>query len=163
MKEWWFNLSTRERTLVSSAGVIVILLLLYYFIWSPLSHAVKTLQSQTLSNQATLLFMQKASNLIAQSHAAETSPQKIASADERLVLIQQSLKDTDFSKSVSALEQSNNDSVKVQLKDVYFDDVATWLITLWKQNGIDVYEANVSKTNTLGKVNATIILAGKKS
>jgi type II secretory pathway component PulM len=163
MKEWWFNLSTRERTLVSSVGVIVLLLILYYFIWSPLSRAVTTLQSQTLSNQTTLLFMQKASQLIAQSHAAETSPQNIASPDERLVLIQQSLKNTDFSKNVSALAQSNNDSVKVQLKDVYFDDIATWLITLWKQNGIDVYEASISKTKTLGKVNATIILAGKSS
>ncbi|MFM2475876.1 type II secretion system protein GspM [Celerinatantimonas sp. MCCC 1A17872] len=54
MKQWWYNLQSRERVMVCVGGVMVVLILLYQFGWVSYQNALQRSQAQLAQEQQTL-------------------------------------------------------------------------------------------------------------
>ncbi|CAG9298375.1 type II secretion system protein GspM [Celerinatantimonas diazotrophica] len=54
MKQWWYNLQSRERVMVSVGAVIVVLILLYQFGWVSYQNALVRSRAQLAQDQQTL-------------------------------------------------------------------------------------------------------------
>lgn len=163
MNAWWQNLSSRERSLVSGLGVIVGILLIYFIIWQPISSGVETLKQGVTNNRALLSWMQQVAIVIQQNQYNQDDSAQTTPADQRLAVIQTSLKNTNFNKHVTQIEQTNQNDVRIVIRSVSFDDLTDWLVLLWKQNGIIVTDLTLKRLNDQGLVSANIILTGSQS
>lgn len=162
MKEWWQNLSSRERSWMSGLGIIICVLILYFIIWAPISHGVSGLKQSVSNNRALLSWMQQVTTVLQKNQSTDDTHQDTA-ADQRLAVIQTSLQDTPFNKKLMQIEQTNQNDVRVVISSVHFDDLTTWFVSLWKQNGIVVNEITLKRLNNQGLVSANIILSGRKT
>ncbi len=162
MKTWWQNLSSRERTMTGSLSVVICILLIYFIIWAPISNGVGTLKQTVSNNRALLSWMQQATSVLQRNQSTDDDAGQSTPADQRLAVIQTSLKDTSFSKHVNQIEQTNQNDVRVVITSVDFDTLSDWLVLLWKQNGIIISEASLKKLNNQGLVSANITLTGRK-
>lgn len=157
---WWQQLSSRERSLVSALGVAVCLLLVYFIIWQPISNGVEASKQKVSYNRSLLSWMQKVTVVLQQNPSQNNSTQTTA-ADQRLAVVQASLKETSFNKHVTQIEETNQNDVQVSIKTADFDDLTDWLVLLWKQKGIIANELTLKKLNNQGMVSATIVLTGR--
>ena len=163
MKAWWQNLSPRERSMMISLSLVACVLLIYFIIWAPISNGVSTLKQNVSDNRALLSWMQQATSVLQKNQSADDAAGQNTPADQRLAVIQTSLKDTSFNKHVTQIEQTNQNDVRVVITSADFDTLTDWFVLLWKQNGIIVSEASLKRLNNQGLVSANIILTGRKS
>ncbi len=162
MKAWWQNLSSRERSAVFGLGVAACVLLIYFILWQPLSDSVNHLKQEVSNNRSLLSWMQKATTVLQQNQSTEDTPAFTTPADQRLAVIQTSLKNLSFAKHVTQIEQTNQNDVRVVITSADFDDLTDWLVSLWKKNGIIVSDLTVKRLNDQGLVSANLILTGRK-
>ena len=163
MKEWWQSLSSRERSLVSVLSVFVILLLLYFIIWSPLQSSIDNLQQNVNNNQSLLTWMQQADAALQQQGANDNGSAASTDPNQRLSTVQQSLQTVNFRKHAQQLEQTQKNEVRITISKAQFDNVISWLVNLWKNNGLVVDSANIKKLNDKGTISATLVITGKRN
>ncbi len=158
MKEWWFNLSLREKQTVSLGGAAVLIGILYLLIWSPLHSSVTGFRDQIEHNQNLLSWMQTADEKI---QAAEKMGQKPAthSTASRLTTVQNELKKSPIANNITQLVQADNDSVKLNFQKVDFDLLMIWLTELWQQQGLIVTQLTTKSAGSPGIVEAEFILS----
>lgn len=158
MKEWWINLSLREKQTVSIGGFFVILFLIYLVLWSPLNNKVESLRTKIQRDQKLLVWMQDTNRRVQQIEKNQQT-KKIAATDVSLLtIVQRQLNKTPLVSSLEQLRQADNDSVQLSFKNVDFDKLAAWLIQLWQQEGLVVSQINVTPSGSPGMVGAELVL-----
>lgn len=163
MKDWWQSLSSRERSLVSGLSVFVMLLLVYFMIWSPIQTHIDNLQQSVDSNKTLLAWMQKANTVLQQHGNSSNGSTASTDPNQRLATVQQSLQEVSFRKHAQQLQQTQKNDVRVTISKAQFDDVINWLVSLWKNNGLVLYSANIKKLNDKGTISATLVITGKRN
>ena len=159
MKEWWQERSQREKSIVSIGGVIFLVIIIYLIIWQPINDSINRMQQDNINNAALLSWMKQADAVLAKSHQSNGA-HKTTSATERLAAVQTSLQSTPFKRNVAQVAQTQQNDVRVQIKKAYFDDLSSWLVSIWQNNGIAVKTLNIRRLSNQGQVTANIILAG---
>lgn len=158
MKEWWSKLGLREKQLILLGGSIASVLIMYWILWRPLSHVVAQLRNDITQGQNTLPWMQVADKKMTELESRlKTRESRRPTAI--LSTLQTLLKSSPFSTKYSQLQQVEESSASVTLKDVNFDTLTTWLIQLWNEHDLLVTQATVQSTQTPGIVNATLVIA----
>lgn len=158
MKEWWINLSIREKQTVILGSTAVIILMIYNLIWSPLHNTVITMRKQIQSNQQLLTWMQSADNRI---QAIEKNLQTKSSAHPSgslLSVVQNQINQSPIATNLSQLRQAENDSVQSSFKQVNFDKLIAWLSGSWQEHGLIVTQVTITPGNTPGMVSAELTL-----
>lgn len=157
MREWWLNLSLRDKQLFILSCTAIAIFLIYFFIWSPLLDSIATLRTQLQRNQATLAWMKTADKEIqlVEKNPAATASQSSASL---LSIVQNEINQSTFAKNVSQLHQAENDAVQLSFQQIDFDQLITWLMQLWQQHHIAVTQATIKKSEAAGSVTADISL-----
>lgn len=161
MKDWWLNLSLREKQTLAFGGLIISLLLLYQLIWSPWMHKLASLKTQVKHARELLTWLQQAD----QQLQTVTHPPQINNShtmESTLSILQDTLKKSPFAQQVAQLRQAENDTVQVTLQKVSFDWLIKLLLDLWEQNNLIVSQINVTPTNIPGEVTADVMLQRTK-
>jgi general secretion pathway protein M len=158
MKEWWNSLSLRDKRLASLAGIIVIVTLLYILIWSPLVNKNDLLRTQIQHNKQLLVWMKAANEQIETLQKNDRSHQTSVSSASLLSTLQTSIKQSSLKDKFTQLKQSENDSVQLSFQSVNFDELITWLIKIWQEQGISVSQISVTPLASIGNVNAEMNL-----
>lgn len=154
MRDWWLNLSLRERQTLSVGGVFIVLFLLYEIIWSPLSDSVSALRTRVQQNGVLLAWMEQADQHMHALTKISTTP----STASILSLVQTELKKSPFAQHVGQLRQGENNTVQMTLQKVNFDQLITWLTMLWKTNGLIATQVSIMPSAGAGIVSAEVIL-----
>ncbi len=157
MKEWWINLSLREKQIVSLGGAAVILFLLYLIIWSPLLNKNEHLRSQIKQDRTLLNWMQEAEQRM-QTVTKSPHPQKVATTASVLGVVQHQVNQSPFAKQLGQLRQTEGNAVQITFPKVAFDQLIEWLTQLGEQNDIIVAQIAVKPSETPGVVAADIVL-----
>ncbi len=155
MKDWWINLSIKEKQTVSIGSIVVGIFLVYQFLWIPMTNSTQQLRKKVLHNQILLSWMQVSDQRIQVLENTQTIPAITKSS--LLTTIQNELKKTSFASNATQLQQGENNSVKLHLQKVDFDNLMKWLTSLSQQK-ISINQMTVIASETPGMVEAELQL-----
>jgi len=162
MKEWWQNLTDRDRKIMVVGTIVVLLLLLYQFLWTPMDDATDNLRGKVLRNQNLLSWMQASDKelkrqapLASTQHPSTTSSSSASSAS-MLTMIKSSLDQYKLASTVSQLHQAEN-GVQIHFEKIAFDDLASWLNVLNQEDHISAVHLSATALGN-GLVNAQLTL-----
>lgn len=158
MKNWWQNLALREKQAVLLGGLLLILLIFYSFIWLPLSNSADNLRNKIHHNQELLLWMQDTDEKMQAIEHNLKQPSQTRLASSLLSLVQHELQKSPINNAVSQLRQAENNAVQMHVEKVSFDELITWLTTMWQNFGLLVTEINVMLSGQVGMVQGEITL-----
>ncbi len=157
MKDWWNNLSLREKQGVAAAAGFILLFLLYSILWLPLANKTDLLRKQIVKNKNLLAWMQSADqqiNVLTQFSQKHT----VNHQGSVLGIVQTELTKADLAAHVTQLKQAESDGVRLQLQKISFDELIGWLIHLWQQDRLTVSQAAIVPGDAIGLVSAELVL-----
>ncbi len=155
LRDWWTQRNRREQYLLGAGSIFIVILLIYMLIWKPLTAQVATLRQDIIQDTSLLMWMNTAADKIEQFQQ-QGYVKKQSSNQPILVSAEQSLMQQKLSQYVSNTQEVNDQALSITLKNIPFDLMVTWLETIWKKNNITVSTIKISKTNTVGVVNADV-------
>lgn len=156
MKEWWHQLSLRDKQLFCIAIFLLSLAIYYYGILMPLHQNVLALR-QKVQNQATLLtWMQQAEKAV--DRLSQKAKSTKVSQTSLLTIMQNEISAADFAKHLSKLHQVDTNAIQFSIETVEFDALIMWLTKLSKMYHITVTETSLLPANKPGTVTGNLTL-----
>lgn len=159
MKEWWINLSLRDRRFVSFGGIFIILFLIYEIFFASLSNINDSLRAEISHNQKLLTWMQTANQRMQSLQKLSEKNPATKNPAALLSLLQKQVNLSPFKTNLGLLVQSDNNSVQMNFHGVAFDNFIKWLITLTLKNNFVITQMTVTPNGAIGIVDATIFLS----
>ena len=158
MKDWWLNLQSREQNMVLIAVVVIGLFLFYSLAWSPLVEARDAKRMQVENNQQLLSWMQAKSTEVKQLKL--TNPNLLRSDSKRslLAIVDSLANRLGLRASIRQIQPDGPHSATVWIDEIDFDALAMMLGQLDKNSNVRVSEANITKLDKAGIVQARILL-----
>jgi type II secretory pathway component PulM len=152
MKEWYLQLATRERY-VLSIGVILALGILYWgLLWRPLSVGAADARAAVAEHQMLLADLRRARGILRPALDNGAVP-----SQSLVVLVDRTHREQGLAGALSRNQPDGPDGIQVTLQDAAFDALMGWLSSL-QQHGIAVESASINGTRTPGLVSATLVL-----
>jgi general secretion pathway protein M len=154
MREWFENLSERDRKIVTWGGAVVLVLVLLGII-VPLNRNVAVARERVTRKQGDLQFIQSVAPQLASAGPASGNA---ASAESLVVLIDSSARESGLGKSLTNSQPTGDKGLRVRLDRVGFDAMVAWLARLSQQHGVRVESAEIESAGETGLVNAGLVL-----
>lgn len=158
MKDWFFGLENREQTAVLTAAVFVAFALFYFALWAPLDRSQQGLRQSVSTWERSLAELKP---LIAGIQAGQRNPQASNSSRQSMVVIvDTTLRERSLYESLQRSQPTNANGIRVEFKDVPFDDMMRWLGDLNSRYAMRVQSGNfsLSTQNVPGRVNVSLTL-----
>jgi general secretion pathway protein M len=160
MKEWWQNLALREKQIVALGALLLAIAFIYEFVFAELSDITGNLRAGVEKNQRLLAWMQTTDQRV-QAAASNTQTQAPLKSASLLSALQDDLNQNPIAKSVTGLQQADSDSVELHFKQVGFDNMMKWLLTVCQEQQLTVTSLTVTPAANVGTVDAVLKLATK--
>jgi len=157
-KRWYSSPTPRDMLLVNITTAIVVITLFYLILWEPLHKGLQQEQTKSESQQQLLQWMQQSAMEVKHLTASGGHQIKLRNQPVSLVL-EQSLKNAGLKPYVGKLESSGNNSARVKLDGVPFDQMLVWLDTIATYNAILVSSASVERGEKPGSANVRLSLS----
>lgn len=152
---WWKSISEREQKLFSGCGAVIILAILYWGIYQPLKNQLEESQQQLLRAEQTLDWVQDNANVLVKAgvNKRKTTTRKLSLTQ----IVNKSAKQhgITFSRIVNKKQQ-----IEVWVNEVEFDRFVNWLTRLNNDHGVEVINADFTKTDKLGHIKINRLLLG---
>jgi general secretion pathway protein M len=131
MKEWWHNLTLRERQLVIACGVFCSIAFLYWGIWAPIQSGFDLTRKQVAGLEQQLRWMRQQAPLVAQLKQTGTP----ATNDDITTILNTSSRANHVTlKRI----QPQGKTVQIELDPIAFGTLLNWLNILSQQQRIAV-------------------------
>jgi len=156
MREWFDNLSERDRRIVTYGGAVVLVLVLLGIIL-PLHRNIAMARERVARKQGDLQFIQSVAQQLA---SAAPGSGNAASGESLVVLIDSSAREGGLGKSLSSSQPTGDKGLRIRLDRVSFDALVAWLARLSQQHGVRVESAEIESAGEAGLVNAGLVLKG---
>jgi len=153
---WYNTLPGRDRWLVNVTAVLVILTLFYLMIWEPLYRGLENETIKDQSQQKTLQWMQQAAQQVKQLRRSGQASQRPLSSKPVTLVLEQSLMNAGLKPFVRKIESAGNNSARVKLDNISFDQMLIWLNTIATHNSLQVSSAAIERSDKPGLVNARL-------
>jgi general secretion pathway protein M len=157
MKDWFFGLEPRERTLVSAGAALLLLLLLYLIIWRPVAGKYAGLKADVELQQQNLAWMQQAAAQITALQRSSAGGAKGLGGRSLLAVVDQSARSGGLAGAIKRIEPDGSKGVKVWLEAAAFDPMIIWLGQLSKAYRIEPSMITLEPVGD-GRVNARLTL-----
>jgi general secretion pathway protein M len=154
MREWYSNLSERDRKIVLYGGIVVLVLVLAGIIL-PLNRNISMARERVARKQGDLQFIQSVASQLASAGPASGNA---ASPESLVVLIDSTARESGLGKSLSSSQPTGDKGLRVRFDRVAFDGLVAWLARLSQQHGVRVESAEIESAGEAGLVNAGLVL-----
>ena len=156
IKEYLNGLEARERNLILVAAAIFVLVIPYQFIWNPFVESVENTNGRVQAQKVQFIKMQQQAKKVQQLRG---SGNVIAQPGKQFLnnVIQTAAKNNGLSSTLKIKSDTDN-SIRVSLDNVPFDNVMNWLDQLVSMNGVIVSKLNIDRQPTIGNVNVSVYL-----
>ncbi|MGQ8366506.1 type II secretion system protein GspM [Glaciecola sp. 1036] len=154
LKQWFKNLSERERYLVIGAGIMTLVALFYLVIWAPLNNAIDTNRAGLNSDRELNTWLEEQANraiLLRQGNQSQSFSGSLTQ------VINQTTRNAGI--SVSRM-QPQGEELQVWIDAVPFNDLMQWLNNL-EQRGVVIVQSDISETDEQGIVQVRRLQLGK--
>lgn len=159
MKQWWQQLSERERRLLLFGGGLALVLVIYFLIWSPLSEAAQRARTEAYKAAELAAWMQSVSLKLNQGGQQRHRAKQVLSSDQLLSTLDASLKKSALKDTAVNISQGKEESVRLQFENVVFTDLLVWINELWNRYGLQVKRFNASRNEQPGTVRADLSIS----
>ena len=153
MREWFDNLSERDRRIVTWGGAAILVLVLLGII-VPLNRNIAMARERVSHKQGDLQFIQSVTPQLASAGPAAAGGENA----DLVVLIDSSARESGLGKSLSNSQPTGDKGLRVRLDRVGFDAMVAWLARLSQQHGVRVESAEIESAGETGLVNAGLVL-----
>lgn len=157
MKNWWLNLSLREKQTLSVGMALVSIFLIYEIIFSPLLNAVTSLRQKIHTDQTLLAFMQASDDRIRTLQKNPLSPAH-KNAGSLFSIVQDDISTNAIAKNISQLQQAENDSVQLRLQKVNFDEFIKWVTRACQEHQLIISQLSIIPGSDTGEVDVDLKL-----
>lgn len=158
LKDWFFSLQPRERTMVVAGGVLVLLVAIYLFALAPFYAAVSARAERVASKEGDLAWMRSVGGELMALNA--TAPTAIAPSNESLVvLIDRASRECGLGSSLTGQTPSGANGIRVRLEQAEFDKLVVCLGSLQQAHSVSIESATIDRSGKPGYVNASLELA----
>jgi len=153
VREWFDNLSERERNLVYAAGALVGVALVYLVLVLPLQTSGKRMASRVQQKTADLAWMQAS----APQAMAAAGVAKAGGGESLVVLVDRTAREAGLGAALRDQSPDGNNGLRLQIEGAPFDTLVTWLASLQQQHGVSIESATIGAAAP-GFVNAMLSL-----
>lgn len=153
MREWFDNLSERDRKIVTWGGAAALVLVLLAII-VPLNRNLALARERVARKQGDLQFIQSVAPQLASAGPAAAG----AAGADLVVLIDSTARESGLGKSLTNSQPTGDKGLRVRLDRVAFDAMVAWLSRLSQQHGVRVESAEIETAGEAGLVNAGLVL-----
>lgn len=157
MKERWQNLNSREKNLILIGAILIIFAVAYRFWWWSHERVIVLSNQLTQSETSIKRFQQVVGTLVTLKNSQKES--EAVTPESLLAAVENAVREASISKSVTQITAVKSGVVRLQLNNVGFDDLITWLGKIQKEKGIYVLQITVNKTNAQGIVDVDLQLS----
>lgn len=154
MREWYRNLSERDRRIVTIGGIVVVILVILGILL-PLNRNIAQARQRVTVKQSDLAFIQSVAPQLA---AAGPATGNRATGDSLIVLVDSSARESGLGKSLSSSQPTGDKGLRVRFERVAFDGLVAWLARLAQNHGVTVDSAEIESAGEPGLVNAGLVL-----
>jgi general secretion pathway protein M len=161
MKAWWDSLGAREQWLIAGGVILSLLMLGYMLIWQPFQSNHHRLQQRVAEQRADLAWMRQAARNI-QRLSNTGDAQSPDDGRSLLTRVDQTARSAGLSAALKQITPQGDDKLNARLDAVEFDKLLPWLDALEREHRITLINLSVDRTEIPGRVNARVILQGKK-
>lgn len=160
MKEWFLQLSRREKQSLLFGSILLSIFIGYAFILAPLNKHVISLRQQVKQEEKLLAYMQSADQVV-RNVAQAKGRTKPASPVALLSILQKKIGQAGLASNLAQLKQGANDTVVLRFQNIAFDKfVSLWIEILQQQNiSIAQMRAKALKSQGLVDVEMSVGLA----
>jgi general secretion pathway protein M len=155
VRDWFDNLSERERNLVYAAGALVGIALVYLVLVLPFQTSGKRMAARVAQKTADLAWMQASAP---QAMAAAGVAQSGGGGDSLVVLVDRTAREAGLGTSLRDQSPDGSNGLRLRIEGASFDTLVTWLASLQQQYGVSIESATVGAATAPGFVNATLSL-----
>jgi Type II secretory pathway, component PulM len=156
MKQWWQDLTTRERRIVLAAALVLLFIVLYWNVWSPLRQHLQQQREQVQQLQQQLSWMQQQAPLVRQLKQQSAPPGEY-SGDIASTLSNSSQGYQIVLKRI----QPQGTNALVEMDTTSFDQLVSWLNMLEQQYGITPQQIDLQPAGVPGKAQVRRLLLGR--
>jgi len=153
MPAWWTNLKIREQRLIALGAVISFFLIFYTLILSPLASHNQELRD-SLQNKVKLIEWMQVTDAKIRKHQKQNSSH--ATGSSILSIVQNQLNSDELQKHVTEMKQNENNAVYLNLHNLQFEKLATFLATISKEEHLTITRLSLVPVNKKGIVNAEV-------
>jgi general secretion pathway protein M len=157
LKDWFYSLQPRERTLVLCGGAALLLFAIYLLALAPFYSAVSSRAERVAKKQGDLAWMRSVGGEVLALSASSTVG--VAPSNESLVvLIDRSARECGLGSSLTGQTPNGENGIRVRLEQAEFDKLVVCLGGLQQSHGVTIESANIDRTAKPGFVNASLVL-----
>ena len=153
VREWFDNLSERERNLVYAAAALVGVALVYLVLVLPFQTSGKRMASRVQQKTADLAWMQAS----APQAMAAAGVAKAGGGESLVVLVDRTAREAGLGAALRDQSPDGNNGLRLQIEGAPFDTLVTWLASLQQQHGVSIESATIGAAAP-GFVNAMLSL-----
>lgn len=154
MNAWYRNLAERERRMVLFGAVAAAVLLILAIVL-PLNRNIAQARQRVSLKQDDLGFIQSA---VPQLASAGPAGGAMASAENLVVLIDSSARESGLGKSLASTQPTGDKALRVRFDRAPFDGLMAWLARISQSHGVSVVSAEIEFAGEPGMVNAGLVL-----
>jgi general secretion pathway protein M len=158
MRQWWAQLTARERLVLGVAAIVAVLLLAWALLLEPLSTRQAALQARIAAQERTLRQLDEAADLL-RDGTGPAARQADFGGRSMASVVEQGLRMAGLAGSIRRIEPAQDGSVSVVLEQAPFDPLVGWLEETSATTGIRVVELGLERAENAGRVNARMRLA----
>ena len=154
MKAWWNQLNAREQRLVASLGGVLLIFIFYSVVWQPLNENIEKGEKKLKRQQELLVHVTEETRKYRQL--------KGTGVKNRGGSLSSIVNRTAKQKGISIDRmQPQGDDIQVWLDDVSFNTLLTWVESLSLNEGIQVKNVDLTKTEQAGQVRVRRMQLGR--
>ena len=157
LKDWFFSLQPRERTLVLGGGVVLLLFAIYILALAPFYSAVNSREDRVAKKQGDLAWMRSVGGEVLALTANSTGP-AVPTNESLVVLIDRSARECGLGASLTGQTPNGENGIRVRFEQAEFDKLVVCLGSLQQSHSVTIESANVDRTAKPGFVNASLVL-----
>jgi general secretion pathway protein M len=159
MKDWFYDLETREQGFVAVGAVCVAVILFWAVVWLPLDRGHDTMRNSVEDWRHALTELRVLAASATTDPAAATSARLAGSDESPVVIVDQTLRERSLNSAVKRRQPTPN-GIRVEFENVAFDQLVVWLGDLNSNYGMEVQAGSMSLTNQAGpgRINASLTL-----
>lgn len=158
MNAWWQGLEQRERTLVSSMGVMMVIAMVYFFVLEPLFSGATSYRERVATAETDLDYMKRVAPALKQARGTSRGEQRPNGNRTLLSIVDQTTKQ--FNLTTRSSTQSGTDKIRVQFPDSSFNAMIGWFGELHTKHNVQIDAVNlIREDGSPGVVSGSVTIA----
>jgi len=157
LKDWFYGLNARERTIIVGGALLVALTAIYILVLAPFYRDLNLLEESVEEKKADLAWMRSVASEMQVLSANQ--PMIAAPTDESLVvLVDRTAREAGLSSALTGQTPNGETGIRVRLEGASFDQAMMWLANLELSHSVAIESATFDRTSTPGLVNINLVL-----